>query len=169
MLCKICNKSYKNLKNHCLKKKDKSHIELVFNENNVNDWVACQVQSCFYRASRIDFHLKKIHKILKNDYERIYGQTTSKNLKEKSIEIGRHANDNRDLTGKNNPFYGKNHTKHTKQKISKTEKTNNALLEIHFNKNRKHKQETKEKMSKSRIGDKNPMYGMRRSFLLKRS
>ena len=52
-------------------------------------------------------------------------------------ESGRHANDGKDFSGENNPFFGRKHTEESKQSISRSTITNNALLEKHFNKDRK--------------------------------
>ncbi len=173
--CNVCKKiktfkTFKDLVTHCLREKDRAHIELVYNDLNSDDWVECGVckeSGGFYKASRIDFHLKKFHKISNEQYiEKFHLPLMSKNYREKIANSGRHANDGKDLSGENNPFFGWNHSEKSKQKISNGIIESNALLEKHFNKDRKASDETRDKMSKSRTGDKNPMYGKRRSSIV---
>lgn len=67
----------------------------------------------------------------------------------------------KDISGKNNPFYGKKHSEESKRKMG------GAVKDYNGNKNpfygKKHKQEsidrTKEKLSKIFAGDGNPFYG----------
>ena len=53
----------------------------------------------------------------------------------------------KDMSGENNPFYGKTHSLETKKKISET------------NSGRKHTEESKKKISEAMSGENNPFYG----------
>jgi len=161
MYCEICKKHFKNLKTHCVKRYDKEHTDYFFNDLNFEEWVPCKIEGCFYKASRIDFHLKTIHKMSKIEYELKYGSVVSKKFIERTTEQGKHANDRKDLTGENNPFYGKKHSKESCEKISQTTIRNNSLLEHHHNLGRIHTEQTRKKMSESRIGEKNPRFGIK--------
>jgi hypothetical protein len=170
--CDVCKKdkifkSFKDLATHCVRRGDREHIEFCYNDSNLDDWVTCKVENCFFRASRIDLHIKKKHDLTRQLYEEIYcSPVMSKNFMMRVSESGRHANDGKDFSGENNPFFGRKHTEESKQSISRSTITNNALLEKHFNKDRKASEETKRLMSESRMGDKNPMYGKRRKSVL---
>lgn len=170
--CTVCKRvkefeTFKDFATHCLKKGDKEHIELAYNDSNVDDWVACKIEDCWFRASRIDFHIKK-HGLTRQQYEEKYqGSIFSKNFLKNTSESGKHANDDRDLSRENNPFFGRKHSEKSKQKISDSTLQNNALLDQHFNKGRKMSEETREKMSESKTGEKNFMYGKRRSSVIK--
>jgi hypothetical protein len=96
------------------------------------------------------------------------GYKQTKEHKEKNREANRKAN-----SGKNNPMYGKKHSKITKQKISKAlmgiplseerkKKISNAIKgRISPMKGRKHSEETKQKMKESRkkqVGENSPFW-----------
>lgn len=173
-ICTVCIKkekkfdSFKELSTHCLKKGDEQHIKCAFNESNIDDWVECKVEGCFFRASRIDFHLKKHDMTIERYKQQFSSAIFSNNFLKRTAESGRHANDGRNLSGENNPFFGKKHTQETRDSISKTTIKNNSLLEKHFNKDREMSLETRKKMSIGRTGEKNPMYGKRRNSILER-
>lgn len=117
-----CNKifcSQEGLKEHLRDTDNKEHSKILFNELNKNDWVECKFCGC--RRSNLVSHLKSKHNITsKQYYERFKEKFISENLLNIYRENGRHANDNRDLTSINNSFYGKHHTKETKQRITNT-------------------------------------------------
>ena len=76
-----------------------------------------------------------------------------------------------DFNGKNNPFYGRHHTKETKLKISKCNSgENNKWYKVGFF-HRKHTEESKDKMRKSLYGRyfgvDNPFYGHTHSLLVR--
>jgi len=62
-------------------------------------------------------------------------------------------------TKEKNPFYGKKHSKQTKEQISKSIKADNARRDKHFNLGRKHTEEAKRNMSLNRTGERNGMFG----------
>lgn len=72
----------------------------------------------------------------------------------------------RDMTGTNNPFFGKKHTAETKEKISKSRAATNPNMArdmVGANNSffgKKHTQESKELMSIAKQGSNNPMHGV---------
>jgi len=78
------------------------------------------------------------------------------------------------LKGENNPFYGKQHTKETKQRISETkqgscysdefkQKCSNRMIGNTINIGRKHSKETIDNKREIFSGEGNPMYGKKHS------
>lgn len=89
----------------------------------------------------------------------------------KAKEEKNNPNFGKDLSGKNNPHYGKCHSKETKEKISKALK-DKQFTEAHKLKiseaisgvnhpmfGKYHLKETIDKMKKAQSGENNPMYG----------
>jgi len=70
----------------------------------------------------------------------------------------------RDITGSNNPFFGKKHTEEAKQKISesRSKKNPNMARDVAGKKNpffgKRHDADTRAGMSKAKSGSINPMY-----------
>jgi Zn ribbon nucleic-acid-binding protein len=162
MQCDICNKQFETEKQfirHCTKKRDVDHSKLLYNENNIDEWVECKI--CGYRKKTLRDHVKIVHNLSVEEYKKLYGDVYSKQALETVKENGRKMTGDK-CTGVNNPFYGKHHTQESKDQISTTLKEKNVKLSEHFNKGRVHTQETRDKMSKSRTGEKNPMYGRAR-------
>jgi len=120
--CPIHNKQYETIdafKAHCLKAKDQKHINLIYNETNPEDWVQCKVDGCTFKASRIDLHLKKVHNLDKEEYERQFSSDVfSKSFIDNTMKSANSAHDSYDISGENNPFYGKKHSKKTKKMMS---------------------------------------------------
>lgn len=72
-----------------------------------------------------------------------------------SEDAKRKMSENRpDVSGENNPMYGKKHTEETRKKISEAQ-----MGEKSYMYGRTHSQETKNKIRESKIGEKNPNYG----------
>jgi hypothetical protein len=107
--CKICNIEFSS------KKLLKKHILLINDEEHSNNWVECSV--CGFRSTRIDFHLKNKHNINIEQYELPY---LSKNYIKKIKNNGSVKHEKEKYIGNRNHFFGKHHTKETKQKISQT-------------------------------------------------
>lgn len=159
--CEVCNEAcltQKALRKHYIKSKDSKHSQIIFNEYNVDDWVECKV--CGLRRSRLDIHLKFDHNMSTEQYVKSYQVSfLSKNFIIRTSQSGKNSVNREQFVGSNNPFYGKHHSLETKDKISKTTIDNNSKNIVHFNLGRKHTDEVKKRMSNSRVGDKNPMFG----------
>jgi hypothetical protein len=164
--CQLCNDACKTeeaLQQHYFTNKDPKHSHYIFNEVNKDDWVECGI--CSLRRNRIDFHLNTKHNITKEDYEKKFNKSCfSKNFILKVRENGKQNHESENYIGGKNSFYGKHHSEASKENISKTTLYNNSLKFVHHNKFKKHSLETRKKMSESRIGEKNPMFGIKPSI-----
>ena len=117
--CEACVRkpfrTYKELVTHCVRMGDRVHLESVFSESNSDEWVPCKVEGCEYRASRIDFHVKRKHGMTREQYEQKYNAPVlSRKFIERVSNSGRHANDGKDMSGENNPFFGQHHSLESK-------------------------------------------------------
>jgi predicted RNA methylase len=158
--CEICGEAClteKALHKHYLTSGDSKHSHILFNESNQDDWVECAI--CGLRRSRLDFHLEAKHKISKEEYEKNYTKCFCNSFLEKQKRNGGVNHTKENYSGTNNPFYGKHHSELSRNSISDTTRMNNAKKLVHYNKGRTHTAETRQKMSQSRSGEKNPMYG----------
>jgi len=124
------------LSHHMRDSQDYAHSSLIFNESNINDWVECKVLGCGYRSKRIDFHIKQKHSLTLEQYKKEYGKYLSKNFLQQSMISGMKDHESEKFLGQNNSFYGKSHSRETRQQISKTlsskvdqEKKKNVLLQ----------------------------------------
>jgi hypothetical protein len=161
MKCTICNVDFEieqQFIRHCRKRRDVKHSQLLFNDSNVDDWVECKI--CGFRRKTLRDHVK-VHNLTVEEYKSQYGEVYSKNALETVRANGRKMTGDKCM-GENNPFYGKHHTDESKQNISDSLIESNAGLAVHFNKGRKMSDETRIRMSESRMGDKNPMFGKSR-------
>jgi transcription elongation factor Elf1 len=158
--CEICGEAcvtQPSLYKHCFYSKDPKHSHLIFNSTNSNEWVECKI--CGMRKGRIDFHLKIDHKITKQEYTSKYPDPLySNNFIEKTTIAGKSVS-KEIFKGEKNPFYGKCHSEESRKSISDTIKKNNSKNIIHHNKGRTHTEQTKSKMSESRMGSKNHRFG----------
>lgn len=159
--CEICGEACltkEALDKHYGMSKDAQHSYVLFNETNIDDWVQCEI--CGLRRSRLDFHLLADHNMSKEEYEKTYNKSClSENFVKRSKAGGRTIIGKGMFLGSKNPFYGKHHSEFSKNSIGLTIKLNNSKKFVHHNKGRSHTEETRKKMSESRIGSKNPMFG----------
>lgn len=126
-IVETCNEKFpseEGLEKHIRKTEDKLHSSITYNDVNKSDWVECQVEvngeKCGCRRSNLLKHIKTKHNLSAQQYYDKYKESVIclrliTLFKEFTIE-----NSNRDVTGKNNPFYGKHHTDETKRQISQT-------------------------------------------------
>lgn len=160
-LCEICGEACLTegaLYKHYSTSNEAKHSYKIFNEVNCDEWVQCEI--CMLRRSRIDFHLQAVHNISKEEYFEKYNKTCfSKSFLDKVRESSFKKHESQHFLGSKNPFYNKKHSEESRKNISETIKKDNSELDVHFNKGTKRTLETRRKMSESRAGVKNPMFG----------
>jgi hypothetical protein len=159
--CEICDEAcqtQKALHKHYSKSKDSKHSQIIFNELNCDDWVECII--CGLRRSRLDLHLKADHNMTTEQYTKLYKTPfLSKNFIFRTSQGGKNSVNRERFLGSKNPFYGKHHSDESRESIGETTRKNNCKKFVHHNFGRKHTSEAKQKMSDSRKGEKNPMFG----------
>lgn len=157
--CPVCKEKFKSQKQilrHAMKKQDSEHSKIVFNDTNSDEWIECKI--CGLRRKKLLIHIRE-HNISKEDYEKQYGPLFSDKYKSEMIANGSVGHKSEDYIGELNPFYGRKHSRKTKDKISNTIKINNKNRSKHFNKDRIHTEESKTNMSLGRMGRKNHRFG----------
>lgn len=121
--CDECKKNFETeneFKKHCIKKRDVRHSQLIFNENNIDEWVECKIFGCGLRRSKIDAHIRNVHGLDVNEYKSKYGPVISKSFIEKTTASGFINHESDRYRGDKNPFKNHHHTTETKKQISNT-------------------------------------------------
>jgi hypothetical protein len=159
VVCPICGlkfKTEKQLIRHCKKMQDTEHSKILYTEENQKDWVECKI--CGLRRKKLLIHIKD-HNVTKEEYETKYGKCLfSENYLAKMIANGSYGHESDKYEGELNPFYGKHHTKESKDEIGSSLKEK-WEIETHFNIGRKHTDKSCQNMSEGRMGEKNHRFG----------
>jgi hypothetical protein len=155
--CGLKFKTERQLLRHCRKMQDTEHSKLIYTDQNKRDWVECKI--CGLRRKKLLIHIKD-HDITKEEYEDKYGKCLfSETYLANLIANGSSNHESDKYKGKLNPFYNHEHSKQTKDTMSASIKASNAKLSQHFNKDRKHTENTKHNMSVGRMGENNHRFG----------
>lgn len=89
--CTVCGERFKNEKKlefHCLREKDLLHSYIIFNKENLDEWVECKI--CGLRRRKLDSHIKSEHNLTVEEYWEQYNNTPiiSKNFERRAREGG---------------------------------------------------------------------------------
>lgn len=119
--CEKCEKTFsstESLNVHIKRTLDKEHSSIYNNEKNIDEWVECKI--CGIRMSRIDLHLKAIHKISKEEYvEKFKSQCFSKSFIEKSKLYSKMCHGNENSNNEISSYFKDENVQQKMQKISK--------------------------------------------------
>lgn len=158
--CDLCLEKFgteRQLQKHYRKSKDSKHSYKLYNESNADEWVDCKI--CGLRRKKLIDHIKNDHNITKEEYEIKYGSVFGKIYLEVMKENGSSKHESERYIGDKNPFYGKTHTKESRQQITSSLLEDNSKRDKHFNKDRVHTPEACHNIALGHTGERNGMFG----------
>lgn len=161
--------------NDALSKKDDMYFHSAIRKHGKKnfEWEVIKECDSLEELNKAEVEMIEKHNLFGDGYNLTEGgegsvgfkhtEEAKKKMSENRVDISGKNNPNYGKRGKNNPNYGKHPTEETRRKISESQKA-----EKNHNYGKHRSEEAKKKQSESMKGEKNPMYGKHRTEETKR-